>query len=166
MQQCTLASRACAGFVTCRFGASVHQRIQAKQVEFNTYLHPNRGLQEKRLSGVVAEQQGKGEQSSSTQELNESNLSLGNQGMACLACLKELHTLSDIPEVLSFLEELELGKASQAQGTSAKQTYPERISGFSAPVASWPEGMLHRCLFNTSFVFMWQERSLRRISDE
>lgn len=56
------------------------------------------GLQEKRLSGVVAEQQGKGEQSSSTQELNESNLSLKNQGMACLACLKELHTLSDIPE--------------------------------------------------------------------
>ncbi|DBA81801.1 TPA: hypothetical protein ACH3X1_007528 [Trebouxia sp. C0004] len=85
------------------------------------------GLQEKRLSGVVAEQQGKGEQSSSTQELNESNLSLGNQGMACLACLKELHTLSDIPEVLSFLEELELGKASQAQGTSAKQSEAEAV---------------------------------------
>ena len=53
-------------------------------------------LQEKRLSGVVAEQQGKGQQSSSTQELYESQLSVKNQGMACLACLKELLTLSDM----------------------------------------------------------------------
>ena len=58
------------------------------------------GLQEKRLWGVVAEQKGKGQQSSSTQELHKSNLSLKNQGMhmACLACLKELLTLSDMAQ--------------------------------------------------------------------
>ena len=56
------------------------------------------GLQEKKLWGVVAEQQGKGQQSSSTQKLYESNLSLKIQGMACLACLKELLTLSDMAQ--------------------------------------------------------------------
>ena len=53
----------------------------------------------KRLLGVVDEQQGNGQQSSSTQELNESNLS--NAGLGCQVLrIKALSMM--IPELAFF----------------------------------------------------------------